>query len=210
MEMSHIKNPDYTDVEQWTPVVFRYKVIPNYFVSSWGRLRGPKGKLLRRRPYPALPMRYKNIQNNFPFPYDYINEFGGTYIQCLKVDFTADKDLFEDYNYSTRRSSKGDYNRNRVKITSTVHKLVMNSFKPHDQYPVLEKEVWDNTPEEAKQIINEMVVIDHLDDNPTNNHISNLAYVTPRENCHYVKAANQKKENKSWNNGNLPNLFLKH
>ena len=208
MELSDIKNPDYTDVEQWTPVVFRYKVIPNYFVSSWGRLRGPKGKLLKRRPYPALPMRYKNIQNNFPFPYDYINKSGGTYVQCLKVDFTFDKDLFEDYDYRSpcQKTRKGT----RMKATSTVHKLVMNSFKPHDQYPVLEKEVWDNTPEEAKHIINEMVIIDHLDDNPTNNHISNLAYVTPRENCHYVKAANQKKENMSWNNGNLPNLFLKH
>jgi hypothetical protein len=207
MEISDIRNPDYTDVEQWTPVVFRYKVIPNYFVSSWGRVRGPSGKLLNRRPFPALPIGYKSIQNNFPFPYDYINKSCGVYVQCLKVDFTLDKDLFEDYNYRSPdpKTGKGT----RMKATSTVHKLVMNSFKPHDQYPVLEKEVWDNTPEEAKHIINEMVIIDHLDDNPTNNHISNLAYVTPRENCHYVKAANQKKENMSWNNGNLPNLFLK-
>jgi hypothetical protein len=202
MEISDIRNPDYTDVEQWTPVVFRYKVIPNYFVSSWGRVRGPSGKLLNRRPFPALPIGYKSIQNNFPFPYDYIKSGGFVDIQCLKVDVTIPRSLFEDYEYTSRGVTT-------VKITSTVHKLVMNAFKPHDQYPVLEKEVWDNTPKEAKQIINETVIIDHLDNNPTNNHISNLAYVTPRENCHYVKAAKKEKENKSWNNGNLPNLFLK-
>ena len=76
MEMSHIKNPDYTDIEQWTPMVFRYKLIPNYFVSSWGRIKGPKGKLLNRRPYPALPICYKNIQNNKEELYKWLKSKG--------------------------------------------------------------------------------------------------------------------------------------
>jgi hypothetical protein len=64
----------------------------------------------------------------------------------------------------------------------TTHCAVMRAFKPLDDHPPVNKVDWDKTPESAKEILKKLMIIDHIDDNPFNNHVSNLRWCTPYEN----------------------------
>lgn len=65
-----------------------------------------------------------------------------------------------------------------------VHKLVMNAFRPVDEYPPapITVEEFRACPESVKQWIRDTVVINHIDHDVTNNRVENLEYTTPRGN----------------------------
>jgi hypothetical protein len=60
-------------------------------------------------------------------------------------------------------------------------------FKPIDLYPPIDKAVWDKTPNEIKNLIKELLIVDHIDNNPFNNCADNLRWVTPRQNNFHIK-----------------------
>lgn len=95
----------------------------------------------------------------------------------LFVNISIPHDVFKsDYEYVTK--GKKTYQRKYY-----VHQLVMNAFKPIDQYPPDRlKDHWNDLPEPVKQWIRETAVINHIDHDPKNNQIDNLEWVTPREN----------------------------
>ena len=87
--------------------------------------------------------------------------------------------------------------------TMAIHKLLANTHMSVDDFPPERiAGVYADLPEEVKQWIRETVVINHIDHDPTNNDISNLEYVTPRENCH--KAVEQ------YGGHFCPDQYLKH
>ena len=163
--------------EIWKPVVVRTKIIPGYAVSNHGRITGKKGQFMKINP------RNRHKRDD-----------------CSRVGLQVPKDLFPDYEYKPR---KGKENSNFRRITYTVHQLVMEAFSPTDENenPPIPKKDWKQWPESAKQFITNLLetnkilsekiktllVIDHIDDNPFNNHISNLRRVEPRDNNSYVK-----------------------
>ena len=56
-----------------------------------------------------------------------------------------------------------------------VHELVMEAFRPMDEYPPDRlKDCWDDIPEDAKTWIKETVYINHIDHDPSNNRVDNL------------------------------------
>lgn len=68
--------------------------------------------------------------------------------------------------------------------TRPIHRLVMMSFKPISRHPpaAISKKDWHITPEIVKKYLAECIIVNHIDHNPKNNHISNLEWVTPGEN----------------------------
>ena len=156
------------DGEVWTTLVFREKKVHQYKVSSFGRLINVKtGK--------ELGGKVKHIRRNYN---------GNAW------NITVPKNLYEDYEYRS------------VKSTSKVcclevakSRAVYLSFYPIDEYPPARlRDDWLDMPESAKQWVRETVVIDHIDDDPTNNRLDNLRAVTIRENANYIKLK-QIKEN---------------
>tara|TARA_B100000035_G_C20848131_1_gene486196 strand:- start:51 stop:764 length:714 start_codon:yes stop_codon:yes gene_type:complete len=163
--------------EEWRTVVVHGKEYPRYSISNFGNVRSyAKGKLknlvIERKKRADGSLAYCNIQLRFP------------------------KDFFEDYQYA--KSSKSS---STVQKNCSIHELVMEAFRPMDDYPPDRlKEDWNDIPESAKTWIKETVTIDHIDHDPSNNRLDNLRYVTQRENTraavkHYGgNVANKKKQ----------------
>jgi hypothetical protein len=163
--------------EIWKPVVIRGTVVPGYCVSNHGRITGKKGQFMK-----INPRECKERGN------------------ASMIGITVPKDLFSDYDY---KHDKQKPNAKTRKLTCQVHQLVMEAFSSTDENesPPIPKEDWEHWPESAKKYITELLeinkilskkiktllVIDHIDDNPFNNHISNLRRVVPRDNNTHVK-----------------------
>lgn len=161
--------------EIWKPIVVFGKENPWYSVSNYGNAvshikvtsKGKYGSISEyqeRYSYPLKPIKMRNNSGR---------------IRALRLaGLKFPLDFFDDegHSYSSRKQ-------NGVNKDVYIHQLVMNVFKPIDLHPPKAiKPYWNDLPESVKQWIRDTVVIDHLDTDPTNNHVDNLEYVTPKEN----------------------------
>ena len=156
--------------EIWKPVVRFGRLIPGYLVSNLGRVRSPKGKILSAR---------KNFKANLA---------SEPRLSSNSVELLVSCNLFKDI-YDFRKNHAGKFNSRLVLMTVRVHRLVMEAFKPLDEnLPAqISKEEWNKCPEPIRQMLRECCVIDHIDDDPTNNSVDNLRWVTPVQNNLYRK-----------------------
>jgi hypothetical protein len=73
------------------------------------------------------------------------------------------------------------------KKTYSLHTIIAETFLSMDEFPPIAKEEWAETPESAKSLIKNCMIVDHIDNNPYNNNVKNLRWVTPRQNNKAVK-----------------------
>lgn len=147
--------------EEFKPLVKNGTVIPNYYISEDGRIANIRTNKL---------LKVRNIYSK-----------RSSRLEAQFLSLTVPNTLFDDYQYSQK-------NKNTVAFSVSVHRAVMETWRPIDKYPPTSlKDSWNDVPEEWRQWVRDTALVDHIDDDPTNNHVNNLRWVTPRENSHYIK-----------------------
>ena len=134
-------------------------IIPKYFVTKDAKIYSEKTKRYLTDCSTNKKSIYKKISLNIP-----IGHFG-----------EDSYPYYEDNNTSYRQSFD-------------LHRVVMEAWKPIDEYPPESlKDTWNDVPEAWRQWVRDTAWIDHIDSNPCNNHLHNLRWVTPKENNYYRK-----------------------
>ena len=154
--------------EDFRPLMYRnITTIPGYYVTSYGRVISTKRNKVT---FLKITNRDRGV--------------GGAGNHS-SIAITKPKGLIIDEFYGAERKA----------IPCMVHQLVMWAFKPIDEYPPEElKDNWNQVSEEWRQWVRDTVWIDHIDDNPFNNHVDNLRYVKPKDNNRQRKHHGNKSE----------------
>ena len=157
--------------EYWSPVIIHGVTLNKYRVSNYGNVIGPANKKLK-------------WMNNGPKR----SQYPGVSLSC-------DPALLEnsEYTYAPDKSRV-----NTVALNARVHVLVANAFLSLDdnlpeelnEYIEIDgqpKHLWSLFPDHTKLWIRSLLNVDHIDNDKGNPHVSNLTYVSPRQNQEYVK-----------------------
>ena len=146
--------------EEFKPVVRYQREIPGYYVSMDGRIYSEKTNMIRSA---STSMDYTST--------------GKKRLKNLKVDLDIPIGHYPDYSFRKRKKTD-----NTELITIPVHRAVIETWKPIDENPPIPMEDWQMCPESAKQWIRDTAIVDHKDDDPSNNHVDNLQWVIPKDN----------------------------
>jgi len=143
--------------EEWKTLVYKGITFSRYKVSTHARLIGPKGILMST-------MRAKH---------------GGSRAEALKFSISPSaEEKLQHPKLALLKSS--------LKIPA--HKAVIETFRPiKDNLPSPWDEVKEHLTEECFKVLQRLYTVDHIDDDPTNNHLNNLQYVTAEQNNHRNK-----------------------
>lgn len=143
------------------PVVRYEKEIPGYYCNTEGKIWSSKC-------------------NRFLSPkskYSARIEKEGLRFRCYSYILQIPKNLYTDYDHRARGKKYSPA------ISIDAHRAVMETWRPIDKFPPKEvAECWDQIPEPAKEWIRRTAYVDHIDDDPANNHVDNLRWVMPIDN----------------------------
>lgn len=160
--------------EKFRPVKKHGIPVPNYFVSNEGQV-------------------YSSFTKKILSPGKSSANCGTKYTVALTVDL-KEWEKNGGYIYSS-----GPNNKDTCMFSVTVHRLVMDAWKSIDEYPPERlSENWDEVitpdmvgqpriPESYKQWVRDTAIIDHINDDPSDNRVDNLRWCTPIDNSHHRK-----------------------
>lgn len=181
------------------------KTIPNYFISEAGEPWSTKTSAAGKPLTPCGRGTYSKIGNK-PTDSNHPNWLKAKKAYSAGAKATADgaprkayprincllpKDWSDDnYEYHYNKGA------NSRQMTLDIHKAVMDTWRPIDEYPPDQlKETWNDVPEVWRQWVRDTVIIDHIDGDTWNSNVENLRYCTPRDNNPWIKEHNKQSLN---------------
>ena len=146
---------------KFKPIRKHNNIIPNYYVSKCGKIWNDKSK--------KYITPYKNYRNN---------KTVDKKPKCMDFSMTTEGQPYweQGYKYKPKKNSK-----HLIEFRMKLHLAVKDSWQPYRDY------LNTLTKEELIELAQENMLIDHKDDDPMNNHLSNLQYSTPLKNSNYRK-----------------------
>ena len=147
----------------------RYGIpVPDYYISKCGQLWSTKTNKWR--------VKVSNFRDK-----------ADTKEKNQSINLSTLGQPFWDAGHNFKRKRT---NGNTIEIKMPVHHMVKLSWHPFEHYSHevgISKEAWDSSHPQIKKFIYEQIIIDHDDDNPMNNHLSNLFYSTSLRNSNHRK-----------------------
>ena len=142
------------------------RILPGYYVSQCAKIFSTKTNRF-------LQPNYRNKNSKDP-----------NKAKIFRITIYVPIGFFDDYSHYTEEG------KNVCQLTCDLHKLVIDSWKPLDDYtheidPPITKEEWNVLPPNVKTIIKESLVIDHIKSNDGTiecNHLNNLRRTTSTRN----------------------------
>ena len=202
--------------KEWRPITKWGVEMPGYFVSKEGEVlsearvtrryycgKKTNGENYKKSPFVGwtdmkVPERIMSGGKTIQYrEYGKKGKVKGP-IAHVKVALSVPWDTFKgtDNNYNYQLSSNYNtlpHEKSPIQFSLTIHKAVKEAYHPFDDYTHevgISKEDWEKTPESVKLLVEECIYIDHKDDDPTNNHLDNLQYSTPKQNNCFRKKRN--------------------
>ena len=143
------------------PIRKHGKIIPNYYVSKCGKVWNEKSKKYIKP--------YENYRNN---------KIVDKKPKCMSFSMTTDGKPYWDMGlkYKPKKNSK-----HLVEFRMKLHIAVIDAWNPYKDY------LKSLSNEQLVELAMENMLVDHIDDDITNNHFDNLQYSTPLKNSNYRK-----------------------
>ena len=172
LESQTVKNscPEWKE-QELRPVVYQGHIVPDYGIGKDG-----------------IVISYKRTQEGKPLTWSAVGSVGNKY-PAVKLAIPIENVYFQYTGTNEYRASTQTVGR-KVKVHILVADSWLDDSCPKDLEPY-----WNMFSDELKAVLRPYFHIDHIDDNKYNAHISNLKFVSPRENQHIIKGITQQSEN---------------
>ena len=145
----------------YAPVRKHHIIIPGYYVSRCAKVWND---ITKRNIKPYENYRNSKAVDKKPKCYDFSMTTDGTPFWNLGFD------------YKEKKGAPG-----KVEFRMKLHIAVIDAWRPWKE------EINGFTHEECKKLLEEMMCVDHVDDDVSNNHLDNLQYSTPFQNSNVIK-----------------------
>ena len=157
--------------QEFRPLVYQGQVVPGYEIAKDG-----------------LIISYKQTKEGRPLSWGAVGAVGAKY-PAVKIAVPLENVYFQHTNTNEYRKTTNTVGR-KVKLHILVADSWLDNGCPKDLEPF-----WNMFSDELKAILRPYFHIDHIDDNKQNPHVSNLKFVSPRENHYIIKEVSQQSEN---------------
>tara|TARA_B100001057_G_C22264813_1_gene724640 strand:- start:45 stop:512 length:468 start_codon:yes stop_codon:yes gene_type:complete len=143
------------------PIRKHNNIIPNYYVSKCGKVWNSKSQ--------KFITPYKNYRNN---------KIVDKKPKCMSFSMTTQGKPYWDMGlkYKPKKNAL-----DLVEFRMKLHIAVIDAWKPYRDY------LDTLTREELIDLAQENMLVDHIDDDITNNNYDNLQYSTPLKNSNFRK-----------------------
>ena len=175
---------NYYDGQELKPVYSKSYLapVPDYYIAKTGRIVSCRTSKPKWHKDPKDKMQQTDHKERSP---------KGNYKRATNVNLSVDVGFYKDhYDYTMSTNGKGDVSKKHMKVPIRHHRACKIGWDPLETNYWelgLTKEDWDSMTPKAKQILEDSLDVDHVDNDTSNNHITNLVWKTSLENSSHRK-----------------------